>query len=112
MPPEDAIRLRHIADALRSALRFVDGRRREDLATDEMLVFALVYALQTVGEAASRLGEETRALAPDVPWMDVIGMRNRLVHAYFDIDHDIVWNTVIDGAPDLLAAIEPLLKVR
>lgn len=109
MKPDDRIRPRHIADALNSAIRFVQGRRREDLDSDEMLAFALVHALQIVGEAAGKVSAETRAQRPDVPWLTIIGMRHRLVHAYFDINLDILWTTAAEAAPALLAQIQPLL---
>ena len=109
MPPDDRVRLRRIADALRSTLRFTRGRRREDLDCEEMLTFALVHALQIVGEAAGKVSRETRDLSPGVPWANLVGMRHRLVHAYFDVNLDILWATAVDAAPELLPQIEALL---
>src|SRR5882724_12814835 len=94
MNPRDRIRLQHLADALNSAIRFARGRERGDLDSDEMLLFALVRAVEIAGEAASQATAETRALLPDLPWGSITGMRNRLVHAYFDINRDVLWNTV------------------
>ena len=74
-----------------------------------MLAFALVHALQIVGEAAGKVSAETRAQRPGVPWSTMIGMRHRLVHAYFDINLDILWTTAAEAAPALLAQIQPLL---
>ena len=101
MDPRDQVRLQHLADALKSAIRFAQGRQRGDLDTDEMLLFALVRAIEIAGEAASQVTVETRAQLPDLPWASIIGMRNRLVHAYFDIDRDILWTTVAEAAPPL-----------
>ncbi len=109
MKPDDRIRLRHMADALTSVARFVSGRRRQDLDNDQMLAYALVHALQIVGEAAGRISAETRAMHPAIPWAEIIGMRHRLVHAYVDIDLDLVWTTATEAAPALLAQIAPLL---
>ena len=109
MSPEDRVRLRHIADGLASAVRFTRGRKREDLDGDEMLVLALMHALQIVGEAAARISAETRDQCPEVPWASMIGMRHRLVHAYFDINFDILWTTASETAPALLTHIRPLL---
>jgi uncharacterized protein with HEPN domain len=106
---EDLVRLRHIADALDLVRGFVEGRRREDLDRDQMLVFALVHALQIVGEAASKVTAETRGRHPEIPWPVVIGMRHRLVHAYFDINLDILWTTAIEAAPALLAQVKRVL---
>jgi uncharacterized protein with HEPN domain len=109
MKPADRVRLRHMIDALTSAIRFTQGRRRQDLDNDEMLTFALVYAVQIVGEAANGVSIEFREQHPDIPWSIIIGMRHRLVHAYSDIDHGILWTTVTEAASDLLAQLKPLL---
>jgi len=66
--------------------------------------------LQIIGEAASRLPEEIRNLAPDIPWDKMIGMRNILVHGYFAIDLDVVWDAVQRDVPLLKPAVEALLK--
>lgn len=91
-----------------SAMRFVAGRSREDLDADEVLRFALVRAVEIIGEAASRVSQETRAEIPAVPWDDAILMRNRLIHAYFNIDLKILWKTVAEDIPSLLAILRPL----
>ena len=100
MDPRDQVRLQHLADALNSAIRFARGRERDDLDTDEMLLFALVRAIEIAGEAASQVTARPAQL-PDLPWASIIGMRNRLVHAYFDINRDILWTTVAEAAPPL-----------
>ena len=110
MSPQDRVRLPHIADALDSAIRFTQGRKREDLESDEMLVFALVHALQIAGEAAGRVSAETRNQSPEIPWASMIGICHRLVHAYFDINLDILWTTAAEAAPALAAQIRPLLN--
>ena len=110
MNPHDRIRLRHIADALNATMRFVEGRKRSDLDTDEMLLFALVRAIEIVGEAASKVTAETRAAMPDLPWASIVGMRNRLVHAYFDINRDILWTTVTEAVPALAERLKVSLK--
>ncbi|MDL1862219.1 DUF86 domain-containing protein [Betaproteobacteria bacterium PRO7] len=110
MKPEDRVRLEHMIEAARSALRFMAGRTRTDLDTDLMLLFAVVRAVEIVGEAASRVSAAGRAAMPDVPWPAVIGMRNRLIHAYFDIDKEVVWKTVTEELPPLLTALEAALE--
>jgi uncharacterized protein with HEPN domain len=109
MKPADRVRLRHIVDALTSTIRFSQGRRREDLDKDEMLTFALVYAVQIVGEAANKVSAEFRGQHPEIPWDIIVGMRHRLVHAYSDINHDILWTTVTNAVPELLDQIKSLL---
>lgn len=72
----------------------------------------VLYAIQIIGEAASKISPETRKRHPDVPWSAIIGMRHRLVHAYADIDHDILWTTATESAPDLLAQIRSILNAQ
>jgi len=99
MRKNDRVRLQHMLNAAREAVSFVRGKKREDLDRDRLLVFGLVKALEILGDAAYRLSEETRAELPTIPWEDVIGMRHRLVHAYFDINLDILWRTVQNDLP-------------
>jgi uncharacterized protein with HEPN domain len=108
MRPDDAIRVRHMIEAAETARQFVAGRQRTDLDGDRMLLFALVRAVEIIGEAAAKVSVETRTEAPSVPWAAIVAMRNRLVHAYFDIDHDILWKTVTEEIPALLPLLRPL----
>ncbi|WP_395824335.1 DUF86 domain-containing protein [Elstera sp.] len=102
MTADDVIRIRHMVDALHSAISFTRGRQREHLDTDTMLAFALVRAIEIVGEAATKVSIDTREQHPEVPCAAIVGMRHRLIHAYFDINHDILWTTATDAAPGLL----------
>lgn len=105
MSPADVVRLRHMVDAIEAAERFARSRTRGDLDTDQMLLFALVRAIEVVGEAAARVSDGGRAEMPSVPWNAIIGMRNRLIHAYFDVDRDILWTTVTEALPALRVQI-------
>lgn len=73
-----------------------------------MLQFALVRAIEIIGEAASKVSRETRAAAGQIPWRAVTGMRNRLIHVYFDIDADILWVAATVEVPALLAELQAL----
>jgi uncharacterized protein with HEPN domain len=75
MNPHDRVRLLHIVDAPGAATKFIEGRKRSDLDTDQMLLFALVRAIEIVGEAASKVTSETHAELPDVPWVSIVNMR-------------------------------------
>src|SRR5215472_7620619 len=109
MNPRDRVRRQHLLDALNSAINFARGRQRADLDADEMLLFALTRAIEIAGEAASQVTAETRTQLPDLPWGSIVGMRNRLVHAYFDIDRDILWTTVTEAAPPLVERLKKVL---
>jgi len=95
-------------EAAESIERFLVGRQRADVDTDEMLLFALVRAVEIIGEAASRLSQEARASVPSLPWPAIVAMRNRLIHAYFDVDPDILWKTVREEVPALLILLRAI----
>ena len=73
-----------------------------------MLALAIVKSIQIIAEAAAHVSEEMREHYPDIRWTDIIGMRNRLVHGYYEIDFDIVWKTVSEDLPSLVSASESL----
>lgn len=106
---EDRVRVLHMLEAIESALGFVAGRQRVDLDTDQMLLFALVRAVEVLGEAAGRVSSAGRAEAPQIPWPLMVAMRNRLIHGYFDIDHDILWRTVTEELPMLLLMLQAII---
>lgn len=110
MRPEDRFRLLHMRDAAREAIDFAAGRTRDDLDMDRQLLLSIVKDIEIVGEAASQMGEDLRTRHPELPWAAMVAMRNRLIHAYFDIDRDIVWDTVTTDLPPLLAVIESVLE--
>jgi len=109
MSPDDRVRLRHMADAIEASSKFIEGRSRRDLDADRMAVFALVRAVEIIGEAAPKLSSDGRAELPAVHWSGIVGMRNRLIHAYFDVDLDILWNTVTQALPPLGEQIQAAL---
>lgn len=86
MRSEDEIRLRHMLDAALEAANFFEEKDRKSLSKNRMLLLATVKEHEIIGEAAAKVSKETKALNPDIPWPDIIGMRHRLIHAYFDID--------------------------
>ena len=110
MSKEDEIRLRHMLEAAREAVSFARGRARGDLETDRQLVLSLVKDIEIVGEAAAQVSESARAQAPGIPWQVIVAMRNRLVHAYFSINLDIVWQTVQQDLPTLIAQLERVVS--
>lgn len=96
-------------DAAREAMGFVEDRSCDDLTTNTMLLRALLNCLAVIGEAAARIAPETRERDVEIPWTKIVGMRNRLVHAYFDVDEAEVWRTVIQDLPTLANRLKALL---
>ncbi len=110
MRHDDRTRVAHMIDACEEIARFLAGKRVDDLETDRMLLFALVRALEVLGEAANVVTPETRASAPEIPWALVVATRNRLIHGYFDVDPEIVWRTASDEVPKLLPDLRRLME--
>jgi len=108
----DAIRLRHMLDAAEEAMTFASGRSRDDLDTDRQLTLSLVKEVEIIGEAAYQLLPETRGALPEIPWEDIIGMRRRLVHAYFDVNLDVLWQTVQKDLPALASILNSVISER
>ena len=105
----DNVRVRHILDAAREAVNFAEGRSRADLDTDRKLNLSLVRLLEIIGEAARGLSQEFRQEHPDLPWKSMVGIRDRLIHGYFDINLDVVWQTVTEDLPPLIAQLEKIV---
>ena len=103
------VRLRHMLDHGREAVDMVQGRSRGDLDTDRQFNLALVRLLEIVGEAASRMTAEDCVLYPDIPWPQIVGLRNRLIHGYDDVDLDILWQIIAQDLPPLTATLEKYL---
>jgi uncharacterized protein with HEPN domain len=103
---DETIRLRHMRDAASAALSFVRGRTRGDLDADRMLQFALIRAIEIVGEASTRVPAASQSAHPEIAWPQIRGMRNRLTHGYDRVDLDFLWSTVSDDLVPLIAAID------
>jgi len=105
----DLVYLRHIRDAVLQIQEYVRGVDESEFRDDEILQDALIRQLSIIGEAAGQLSDETRRQAPSVPWTDIYGMRNKLVHDYFGVDLDAVWDTVQKDLDPLLRKVEDLI---
>jgi uncharacterized protein with HEPN domain len=106
---EDIVRLQHMLDAATEIRQYVQSSTREDLNSDRKLVHSLVRLLEIIGEAATQVSEKVRNDAPEIPWPVLVGMRNRLTHAYFSINLDVVWSTSTEDIPSLISELEKLL---
>ena len=103
---KDEIRFRHMLDHAREALAMIQGKERSNLESDRMLELSLVRLVEIIGEAAARVGTEIREKYPSIPWLQIVGIRNRLVHGYDAVDLDVLWDTIIDDLPPLIAELE------
>jgi uncharacterized protein with HEPN domain len=108
---EDRVRLQHMLDASRQAIAFIQGRGRKDLDANLQLTLALTRLVEIVGEAAKNVSDDERRRHPEVPWRAIAGTRDRLVHAYFDVDLDQLWRIVSADLPALVPVLERALGI-
>src|SRR6266536_1356037 len=95
------VALRQVLSHAREAVEISRGKTRSDLDADRLLNLALTRLVEVIGEAASRVPETVHAKSPDVPWLQMIGARNRLIHGYDSVDFDILWAIVTRDLPVL-----------
>jgi len=107
---DPSVWLRHMHDYAADARAMVAGSTKEEVADTRVLLYALTHAVEIIGEAATHVPEETRGKAPQIPWGDIIGMRNRLIHGYWQVDIDRLWDTVTSDLPVLMEEVARLLR--
>ena len=112
MQPHDDIRLRHMLDSAEEAVGFAVGKSRDDLDDDRKLLLALIKSIEIIGEAASQVSEACKSDNDNIPWKDMVGMRNRLSHGYFDVNLDIVWQTVKTDLPELIKELKKIIPPK
>lgn len=109
MPRSERLTLEQMLDAAQRIRALVRPHTRVSFEADEVAHLALLHLIQRLGEAASRLSADFRADHPEFPWAEMIGMRNRIVHGYDDLDAEIVWRVATDDIEPVVAALERAL---
>jgi uncharacterized protein with HEPN domain len=100
---------KHLLDMLLEARRierFTEGVEEDAFGDDEVRWYAVLHAITVLGEAAAHVSREGREAHPEIPWDSIVGMRNRIVHEYFRVSAETVWNTAQDDIPDLIPLLE------
>lgn len=100
-PSKDIIRLQHIQHAIERVKRYTADKAFEDFVSDDMMYYAVVKNIEIIGEAANMLTEDFRDKHPQTPWKMVMGMRNYIVHEYFQVDNNVVWEVITIDLPIL-----------
>lgn len=103
------VRLGDMLDHAREALVFAQGKSRTDLDHDRLLTLALTRLLEVIGEAATGVPADVRSQHPQIPWSDIVGLRNRLIHGYHSVNLDLLWRVVTEDLPPLVAALEKVV---
>ena len=106
---DERIRVQHMLDAAEKALTLAAGRSRDDLDSDDMFPLAVVRLLEIIGEAAKAIGDEARNLYAEIPWKQIAGTRDRLIHGYHDVDMDVVWSIITEDLPPLISQLRAVL---
>ena len=110
MPPREwRLRVEDILEAIARIERYVDGLTFEQFQADQKTVDAVVRNLEVIGEAVRHLSTDLESLPGDVPWTDIAGMRNILIHEYFGVDLSIIWQTLNEDLPALTVQLQKLL---
>ena len=99
MENKDLARLKHMLDSTQAILTFAKGKQRASLDKDLLFQSAVLRQLEIIGEAAGRISDKTKKKFSSIPWKELVGLRNRLIHAYFDVDHDVIWKTIREYLP-------------
>lgn len=102
----DRIRYEHIRDAAGDIVQMTAGRSRGDLDVDMLLRRATIHAIQEIGEAAARMSDSGRALVSELPWGSIVQMRNIVIHVYWGVNLDRIWQVAVDNVPPLVALAE------
>jgi uncharacterized protein with HEPN domain len=109
-PLRDRERLEHILAAIDRVARYTSGKTYDDLVADDMMYYAVVKNIEIIGEAANLLTKEFRDDHPEVPWRDIVDMRNVLVHGYYTTSPLFIWETYTKDLPVLLQQVEQYIK--
>jgi uncharacterized protein with HEPN domain len=110
MRPDDAVYLQHILDAIERVQVYLIGIDEERFWDEPMIQDAVIRQLEIIGEATRHVSDETQARGPKIPWQDMSGMRNKLIHGYFGVDLGTVWLTAVEDVPKLAPEVERLLE--
>jgi len=110
-PRDDTVYLKHIRDAGQRIESYLDGVSEDEFLEAPLIQDAVIRQIQVIGEAAKRLAAAFRGSTSDIPWSDIAGMRDKLVHDYMGVDLDAVWDTAIRDVPALMSQVEQLSQL-
>jgi uncharacterized protein with HEPN domain len=107
---DDQVYLKHMLDHAREAVDILAGKSRDDLARDRILELALTRLIEIIREAATNVSSEMKSSNSYIPWPEIVGMRNRLIHGYDTVDLKVLWDTISEDLPPLIADLEKIIE--
>lgn len=110
MTRDHTLFIKDIIDAIEKISEFVAGMEYDEFVQDDKTLSAVVRKVEIIGEATRNIPKEIKATYSDIPWRDIVGMRNKIIHDYFGIDNEIVWQVIKEKLPALRNQIEKVLK--
>ncbi|MDD4652060.1 MAG: DUF86 domain-containing protein [Methanothrix sp.] len=110
MKKDDSVYLRHIMDAFMQIEHYTDGVSHEEFMKDNLIQDGVIRQLEVMGEAARNLSDDLRGDYPHIPWRQMIGLRNRMIHAYFNVNLEIIWEIVQGDIPNLKRETKRVLE--
>lgn len=110
MQKDDPVYLKHILDAIAKIEEYTERIEYEDFTEQTLVQDGVIRQIEIMGEATKRLSTDFRKEHSDIPWKDIAGMRDKLIHDYFGVDIDTVWDTIVMDIPSLKEQIEKIMK--
>ena len=102
--------IQDIFDSINDVGNFIEGMDFEDFVKDKKTIYSVVRAIEIIGEATKNVPEQIRKKYPDIPWKKIVGMRDRLVHGYFGVDLEILWETAKEDVPQLKVPVSKVIE--
>lgn len=110
MQRDNSVYLHHIHDAITRIEEYTNGVDRFTFLNESLIQDGVIRQIEIIGEAVKHLSKPFKESYPNIPWQDIAGMRDQLIHEYFGIEMEIVWNTITDDIPSFKKTIQEILK--